>query len=200
MDGLFGGAEPGARLPQCLPRGWADKPASGEDSRVDPGQDGAVEYREGPHIGYRHYAAKGLTPLFPFGHGLGYTRFDMGDMRVTEGETCVIEVPVTNTGHRSGSTVVQVYVSDMAAKVDRPALALMGFDKVVAEPGETVMARVTLGPRAFAHCDTDAKCWRLAPGTFRLQSGISATDLRQTADVIRSAMTLASWRSRPGGA
>ncbi len=189
-DVLYGVTEPSGRLPQSFPRVWSDNPTASDDPRVYPVQDGAVEYREGLHIGYRHYAAKEIAPLFPFGHGLGYTDFEMGDMRVTEGQTCVIEIPVTNTGLRTGSTVVQVYVTDKAAKVDRPMLALQGFAKVLVASGETVLARVDLGPRAFAHCDAVAGCWRIANGTYTIQVGFSATDLRQKSDITRQESTL----------
>jgi hypothetical protein len=113
-----------------------------------------VEYAEGIFIGYRWDDAKGLEPLFPFGHGLSYTRFELGATEVSEktlsiGESLTVRVPVTNIGERAGAEVVQLYVEDVEASVPRPPRELKGFAKVWLEPGEAGMAEFTLTPRDF---------------------------------------------------
>ena len=80
-DVLLGAAEPGGRLPQTFPRAWADNPTASRDPEVYPGRDGRVRYAEGVFIGYRHYDRAGIAPLFPFGHGLGYTTFELAALR-----------------------------------------------------------------------------------------------------------------------
>ena len=81
-DVLIGAAEPGGRLPQTFPARWADNPTASRDPEVYPGLDGRVRYAEGVFVGYRHYDRAGIAPLFPFGHGLGYTRFELSDLVV----------------------------------------------------------------------------------------------------------------------
>ena len=79
-DVVFGDAEPGGRLPQTFPVRWADNPTGGRDPEVYPGRDGKVRYAEGLFVGYRHYDRAGIAPLFPFGHGLSYTRFELTEL------------------------------------------------------------------------------------------------------------------------
>ena len=82
-DVLFGDVEPSGRLAQTFPRRWSDNPAHSQDKVVYPGLNGHVRYDEGIFIGYRHYDRLGIEPLFPFGHGLGYTSFDLSGLKVS---------------------------------------------------------------------------------------------------------------------
>jgi beta-glucosidase len=141
-----------------------------------------VEYEEGIFIGYRWDDAKGLEPLFPFGHGLSYTRFELGATEVSEktlsiGESLTVRVPVTNIGKRAGADVVQLYVEDVEASVPRPPRELKGFAKVWLEPGETGMAEFTLTPRDFAFWDVKGAGWKIEPGEFVLHVGTSSRRL-----------------------
>ncbi|WP_068112968.1 beta-glucosidase [Tropicimonas marinistellae] len=178
-DVLFGDAEPGGRLPQSFPVRWEDNPTQSQDPEVYPGLDGKVRYEEGVFIGYRHYEAKGIEPLFPFGHGLGYTSFALSDMDlIPTPDGAAIDVTLENTGARRGSSVVQLYVGDRHASVPRPARELRDFAKETLEPGEQRRLRFDLPARAFAFYDTDAKQWRVEAGEFEVSAGFSATDIR----------------------
>jgi beta-glucosidase len=84
-DVLTGAAEPGGRLPQTIPARWSDNPAHSQDPEIYPGHGGKVRYAESVFIGYRHYDRHGITPLFPFGFGLGYTSFAVTDLAVSDG-------------------------------------------------------------------------------------------------------------------
>lgn len=191
-DVLFGGVEPTGRLPQSFPMRWADNPTASDDPEVYPGKDGTVRYAEGVFIGYRHYDAKGIVPMFGFGHGLGYTDFDLGEMNVrTVGGDLAVDVPVTNTGARRGSTVVQLYVSDSHAAVRRPEKELKGFAKVSADGGETVTVTIPLRARDFAYFDVSEGCWRVDAGMFTLQAAFSACDIRGSVQVARTAERIA---------
>ena len=77
------GAEPGGRLAQTFPRIWSHNPTHSQDREIYPGLNGHVRYEEGTFIGYRHYDRMGIEPLFPFGHGLSYTSFDLTDVTAT---------------------------------------------------------------------------------------------------------------------
>lgn len=180
-DVLMGDVEPGGRLPQTFPERWEDNPTRSQDPEVYLGQNGKVRYEEGLNIGYRHYDRVGHVPMFPFGHGLGYTAFQMFGATVERvGEGARLRVSLRNTGTRAGATVVQVYVRADDASVPRPLRALKGFAKVRAEAGQEVTATIDLPPRAFMFCDVEAGLWRREAGEFTLSLGFSATDIRAT--------------------
>ncbi|MBC7740434.1 MAG: fibronectin type III-like domain-contianing protein, partial [Candidatus Saccharibacteria bacterium] len=129
---------------------------------------------------HRHYDRHGIQPLFPFGHGLGYTSFALGDLVATPD---AVQVTLTNTGARPGSTVVQVYVGARAASVPRPVRELKGFAKVTLPPGGVEVVTIPLTPRAFAFFDGTAKAWRVEVGVFDISVGFSALDLPLRAEV-----------------
>jgi len=194
-DVLFGDAEPGGRLPQSFPVRWADNPTRSQDPQVYPGVDGKVRYEEGVFVGYRHYDKTGIAPRFPFGFGLGYTNFALGELSVdasrfeTDGEV-VARVTVTNTGARKGSTVVQLYVRDDVASVPRPDKELKAFAKLELAPGESREIALRLDARAFAFYRPQARHWVVEPGSFTLLLGISATDILATATLSRTTTLL----------
>jgi beta-glucosidase len=174
-DVLLGDVEPGGRLPVTIPRRLADTPAY----LSHPGQHGVARYDEGLFIGYRWYDARDIDPLFPFGHGLGYTTWSFGPASVqgniVDGVT--VRVPVTNTGSRPGATVVQCYIEAPTDGPRRPPRELKGFAKVFLQPGETLMAEVWLPERAFAVWDVASHAWRVPGGDYRIEVGASSRDL-----------------------
>ena len=191
-DVLFGDAEPAGRLPQTFPMRWEDNPTRSQDPEVYPGLNGHVRYEEGLFNGYRHYDRQGLEPMFAFGHGLGYTSFDLTDLRaVASGDGAKLSARVTNIGARAGSTVVQVYVGDMESSVSRPARELKTFSKVSLAAGETREISLDLPARAFAFWDDAARGWQVEAGVFRIEAGFSAADIRAVAEVVLGASTMA---------
>jgi len=177
-DVLFGDAEPGGRLPQTFPRRWADNPTHSDDAAVYPGRDGRVRYDEGVFVGYRHYDRAGVSPLFPFGFGLSYADFVLDALTAEATEAgAMASVRVSNRSGRAGSTVVQLYVGDDEARVERPVRELKAFAKVALEPGESRTVTFRLGPRDFAFYDAGAGVWRVEAGSFTLWAGFSAADL-----------------------
>lgn len=173
-DVLFGDAEPGGRLPQTFPMRWQDNPTWSQDPEIYPGLDGRVRYEEGVLVGYRHYDARGIAPLFAFGHGLSYTTFALSDLTGTEDGA---SVTVTNTGDRAGSTVVQLYVGGGDGG---PKRVLRAFRKVRLAPGESAEIELPLTPRDFARWDSAAGLWRVAAGRYRLDAAFSAADAGQS--------------------
>jgi beta-glucosidase len=179
-DVLVGEAEPAGRMPTTWAREERDTPAF----LNFPGEAGVVRYGEGIFVGYRWYDARGIEPMIPFGHGGSYTTFDWGRPTVSgAGTDLVVEVPVTNTGTRTGSDVVQVYVSPHDPPVPRPVKELAGFAKVRLEPGETGVARVGLGERSFARWDPVVHDWVVDPGDYTIVVAASAVDGRGTVEV-----------------
>ena len=194
-DVLTGAAEPGGRLPQTFPVRWSDNPAHSQDREVYPGLEGKVRYEEGVFVGYRHYDLLGMTPLYPFGFGLGYTTFSVSDLAVddsafeADGKVSA-SVTATNTGARAGSTVIQLYVSDTESSSPRPAKELKAFSKVALEPGESRQLTLTLDARSFAFFRTQAKHWLVEAGDFTLRVGQSSADLPLTATIKRNTILM----------
>ncbi|QYO78299.1 beta-glucosidase [Devosia salina] len=190
-DVLTGAAEPGGRLPQTFPVRWADNPAHSQDREVYPGLEGKVRYEEGIFVGYRHYDRVGMTPLYPFGFGLGYTSFALSDLVVDDSAfesdgNVVVSLAVANTGDRPGSTVVQLYVSDEKSSEPRPAKELKAFEKVHLQPGETRSVTLLLDARAFAWYREAAQHWLVEAGSFTISLGQSASDLPLSASLTRA--------------
>jgi beta-glucosidase len=116
-----------------------------------------IDYHEGAEIGYRWFAQQGATPLYAFGHGLGYTTFAYEGLAV---EDLTATFTVTNTGARAGADVPQLYLTE-------PRMRLLGFDRVELAPGESRTVTITAdprlvpdGPRRFAvgHSAADLVC------------------------------------------
>lgn len=190
-DVLFGDVEPGGRLPQTFPVRWRDNPTQSQDPEVYPGLSGKVRYEEGVFVGYRHYEQHGIAPLFPFGHGLGYTSFDLSGLKVESTATgATARVTVANTGDRTGAAVVQIYVGDVEASVKRPVRELKGFARAELEPGASREVVIPLPKRAFAFYDVSGHCWQIEAGAFRVNAGFSATDIRAEATLSLPADTL----------
>jgi len=218
LDVLLGDAEPGGRLPTTFPQRLEHNPTHGNF----PAENGQMRYGEGLLVGYRWYEARGLPTRFAFGHGLSYTTFDLGDAQLSSavfrpGEAIVVEVPVTNTGHRRGCEVVQCYVAPPVSRLRRPPKELKAFAKVWLDPGETGTARLELTDRAFAYWDPgdpDAAAlglrlaasvpwarplsgrstggsWVIDPGAYDLQIGRSSADTAAMASItVSKAVTL----------
>lgn len=179
-DVLLGDAEPAGRMPTTWARDERDTPAY----LNYPGEAGVVRYGEGVFVGYRWYDARAIEPMIPFGHGGSYTTFEWGEPTVAgEGVDVVVEVPVTNTGDRPGSEVVQVYVAPDEHVVPRPDKELAGFAKLTLAPGETGIARVALKDRSFARWDVETHGWFVDPGGYTLVVAASATDVRSRISV-----------------
>ncbi len=190
-DVLFGDVEPGGRLPQTFPKRLSDNSAMIGDPRVYPGKDGHVRYDEGVFVGYRHHDTRGIEPLFPFGFGLGYTRFSWGEAKASaeqmgpEGITVTIDI--TNSGERAGSELVQLYVRPLAPTVARPEKELRAFAKLRLAPGETGTAFLVVWHRDLSYFDEQTKTFRAAAGRYELLLAANASDIRS-----RVAIDLAS--------
>ena len=132
-----------------------------------------IDYHEGAEVGYRWFAEQGTTPLYAFGHGLGYTTFAYSGLDVTGGETVTATFTVTNTGERDGADVAQLYLTS-------PRMRLLGFARVELAAGESRSVTVTAEPRVLARFDAG---WEIAAGAYGVGVGPSAGELVLTADV-----------------
>jgi beta-glucosidase len=142
-----------------------------------------VEYAEGIYVGYRYFDKKKVEPLFPFGYGLSYTKFDYGELKVSPNEAAAgqpveVSLQLRNSGSRSGAEVVELYVHDGHASVDRPIQELKGFQRVELAREETKTVHFTIDRSALAFYSTAKKDWVTEPGQFDVLVGSSSRDIR----------------------
>ncbi|WP_434316156.1 family 78 glycoside hydrolase catalytic domain [Leifsonia sp. P73] len=171
---LTGAINPSGRLAETIPLRLEDTPSY----LSFPGENEVVRYSESVFVGYRYYTAVGRDVRYPFGHGLSYTTFQAELIAdATGADSAIARVTVTNTGTVAGAHVVQLYVAPTDAPVRRPIRELAGFAKVALRPGETATVEIPLDRRAFAYWDAPQSRWWVAPGSYRIQLGESATDI-----------------------
>jgi beta-glucosidase len=166
-DVLFGDMNPAGRLPVTFYESVGQLP---------PFADYAMEGRT-----YRYFRGE---PLYPFGHGLSYTRFEYSGLRVSRARLGSLDrleasVDVRNSGARDGEEVVQLYVRDVEARKGAPLRQLRGFERIRLAKGEERRVSFTLVPeRDLAHYDEARKAFAVEPGEFELEVGASSRDLR----------------------
>jgi len=157
---------------------WEDHPAAGDfGDRYD------THYTEGIYVGYRYFDSTGRQPLFPFGFGLGYTRFELGTAKTDEDAGRIrVSIPVKNIGGRPGKEVVQLYVSKPAGRLDQPYQVLAAFEKTdELKPGEAQELTLAFDIRDLASYDAARAAWILEPGDYVLRAGTSSRDTKAAA-------------------
>ena len=182
-DVLTGAVNPSGKLPFTMPLALSDGPLKTERQYPGIREEGSEwwqeYYDEGVFIGYRWYDTQNLPVQYPFGHGLSYTTFDISGASVkAAGDGFEVTATLTNSGKVAGAGVVQLYVSDTEASVQRPEKELKGFEKVYLEPGESATVRFTLNRRALSFFDADAHDWKAESGEFHALVGLSSRDIR----------------------
>ncbi len=184
---LFGAANPSGKLPISYPASEQDTLYSNNPERypgVDEG-DGfpVIRYSEGRQVGYRWFQAQGIQPLFPFGFGLSYTTFALGDLAVSPAASdgaapLSVEFSVTNTGPVPGAEVAQVYLGIPVE--GQPPKRLVGFQKVHLQPGESRRVRVVIDPANTNHplsvWDPCVQGFVVKPGDYTVYVGNSSAD------------------------
>jgi beta-glucosidase len=178
---LFGDVDASGRLPCTFPRQLADSPAHALNAY--PGANGTETYSEGLLVGYRWFDAKNIEPLFPFGYGLSYTKFDYSALRIAQAKdpanpVVTVQFDLANTGARAGAEIPQVYVAQVNPSVPRPPKELKGFAKVWLNPGQKRSVSIRLDRSAFAFYDPVRKGWVAEKGDFKILLGSSSRDIR----------------------
>ena len=132
-----------------------------------------MHYDEGADVGYKRFAKLGLSPLYPFGYGLSYTRFGYSDLQVTGGDTLTVSFKVKNTGEVAGKATPQVYLNTAPSGAVK---RLIGFDKVELTPGEVKTITLKADPRLLAHFDTKVNTWVVDGGAYSVAVAQDAMD------------------------
>ena len=186
---LFGDAEPGGRLAESWPVCEEHTAAYMDFTRHCRDMHDVV-YSEGIYVGYRWYDKRKLPVQYPFGHGLSYTSFEVGKPALSKSDlgpedALTITVPVTNTGNRAGSQVVQLYLSYPEHSIcDHPVKELKAFAKLHLQPGETKEAVMTLKKKDFSFFAPAQDKWILEDGGYELLIGTSAKDICHKCTVV----------------
>jgi beta-glucosidase len=192
---LAGDVSPSGKLPISIEKQAEDAPGypflpEGEELYtgwdIDSQLDSAVYdviYDEGVFTGYRWYEAKNLEPLYPFGFGLSYSDFEYSKLKLSSneikpGETLTVKFVLENTGNVEAAEIVQLYISDPEASVDRPVKELKNFIKVNLMPGEEVMVELEIGPEDLSFYDENTAAWVAEPGKFNVLVGAASNDIR----------------------
>lgn len=170
-DVLFGDCNPSGRLTFTFPRNVGQIPIY--YYRKNTGRPPAGRYTS-------FYLDSSVDPLYPFGYGLSYTRFDYADLqlsagRIGPGDVLEASVNVTNAGDREGDETVQLYVRDLVASVTQPLKKLIGYRKIRLAPGETKTVTFRVTPEQLAILDADMRLAAEA-GTFRLTVGPNSSE------------------------
>ena len=131
---------------------------------------------------YEDYSMKGRTyryfndPLFAFGYGQSYTTFEIGEAKIDgKGTDYQVTIPVTNTGKRNGTEIVQLYIRDLSDK-EGPLKSLRGFQRVEVKAGQTATATITLDAKSFEFWDAATNTMRTKPGQYEILYGTSSRD------------------------
>jgi beta-glucosidase len=171
-EALLGKVNPGAKLPVSVVRDAGQVP---------------LFYNHKPSA-RRGYLFEDAAPLFPFGHGLSYTTFEISEprlsaTRVGSDQPVQVEATVRNTGSRAGDEVVQLYITRTELPVTRPVLELKGFERVTLAPGESRTVRFTLTPAQLAYFDRAMKEVN-GPGPVAVHVGNSSASLKSASFVV----------------
>jgi beta-glucosidase len=178
---LFGDVNPSAKLPATFPRSDEQGPLTSPERF--PGVNDTVRYDENLLVGYRYFDARGQQPAFPFGHGLSYTTFSYGNLRVLRSFRrggAIVKVRVRNTGDREGAEVVQLYVG-FPPGAGEPPKVLKAFRKVQLDPGQRSTVTLMLDRRDLSVWSEPRDGWVSPSGQYRLMVGSSSRDIRASA-------------------
>lgn len=184
-DILFGKAVPEGKLTATWAERYEDYPCADSFSYLN-GNLEKEEYREGIYVGYRYFDSFGVKPLFPFGHGLSYTSFEMKFHEIKAKENALgAEVTVTNTGSSyAGREVVQVYVSLPRTGTEKEYRRLAGFRKTDSlKPGESQNVVVEIRQKQLAVFSEERQAWIVEKGIYGIWIGGSSAEARLCAFV-----------------
>jgi beta-glucosidase len=192
---ISGKINPSGKLPITIEKDFIDSPGygyipAGEElysgwkddiEKIKPVFD--VIYKEGIFVGYRWYEKNKIKPLFPFGFGLSYTKFEYSNLKISKkptgnDENFVVSFTVTNTGKMAGSEIAQLYVQDIESSLPRPVKELKGFEKVYLEPGISAEMNIVLTKHDLSFWDTKKGGWIAEPGMFNIYIGTSSKDFK----------------------
>lgn len=197
-DVVDGSVNPSGKLPMSIEKEFKDSPAYGtmpkhaefykEKRNEQLIQVYDVNYSEGVLVGYRWYETKKIEPLFPFGHGLSYTTFEISNPKLSSKDIkadgkVTITASIANTGKRDGAEVVQLYISEVSPIVERPAKELKGIRKIFLKAGEKKNISFDVSYTDLAYWNEGIHQWSVNPGIFKILLATSSADIKNEAAI-----------------
>ena len=199
-DIVTGKVNPSGKLPMTIERSFKDSPAVNSvpqgfnlaKAKGNPNEKAFhpwtydIHYHESVLVGYRWYETKGIEPLYPFGYGLSYTKFELKSAKVlgrgkvktlTADKPLKVAVEVANTGSMAGAEVVQLYVSEKNPTVLRPKKELKAFEKVTLAPGEKKVVTFEVDKSMLAFWCDKAHAWTANAGDYTISLGTSSANI-----------------------
>lgn len=182
---LTGKVSPSGKLPETYPMSLSDTPCLDD---YTTGKDNNLIYRESIYVGYRYYEKANVPVLFPFGHGLSYTKFDYSNLTlskssITPDEKVTLTFSIANSGSFSAAETAQVYVGLKDSLVYRAKKELKDFAKVYINAGSSQTVTIELDRSAFEYYSPTLRAWVVEPGTYDIMVGASSADIRLTATI-----------------
>ncbi|MBP5492339.1 MAG: glycoside hydrolase family 3 C-terminal domain-containing protein [Clostridiales bacterium] len=180
-DILYGKINPSGKLAETFPMKLSDTP-----TYLNFGEKRQALYCESVFIGYRYYDSANMNVLFPFGHGLSYSKFSyskdiqFSSSAYNEGDELTVSLDVTNISDMDGKEVVQLYVAPPKSKIFKPVSELRAFKKVFVQRGSTITVEFKLDSRAFAYYNVNIGDWHVESGEYEIRIGASSRDIRAT--------------------
>jgi beta-glucosidase len=181
---LYGDYNPSGKLPMTFPRNVGQLPLYYNYKNT-----GRPSANEPESVFWSHYIDEKNTPLFAFGHGLSYSKFEYSELKVSKasfskGETIQVQVELKNNSTVEGKEVVQLYIRDVVGSFTRPVKELKGFEMVELKPFESKVITFTIDQEMLAFY-TANKTWEAEPGTFKVFVGGSSDQLLETEIVLK---------------
>jgi len=178
-DMLTGDINPSGKMPITLPKKLTDT----APIMLNDYNEKESLYSEGVYIGYRWFEQQDIKPNFYFGHGLSYSSFAYSNIKLSTGtfikdQTLTVTATVTNNSTVAGAEIVQLYLHDKVASVERPYKELKGFDKVFLRAGESKQVSITLTQRDLSFWDVNTNDWLAEVGQFEVLLGASVEDIK----------------------
>jgi beta-glucosidase len=177
---LYGDYNPSGKLPMTFPRNIGQVPIYYNYKNT-----GRPTMNEPESVFWSHYSDEKNTPLYPFGHGLSYSKFDYSDLKLSNnafsknGEI-LVSVTLKNSGKVAGKEVVQLYIRDLIGSITRPVKELKGFEMVELQPNESKTVTFTINEKTIEFFTANSK-WEAESGDFKVfVGGSSATTLESS--------------------
>jgi len=165
---LFGDYNPAGKIPMTFPRSVGQVPIY--YNNYNTGRPGPK-----PEVFWSHYSDESTKPLYPFGYGLSYTKFEYSNLQINSNNPSAIKVSVTvkNTGSFTGEEVTQLYIHDKVASVVRPVKELKGFSKYSLKPNESKLVEFVLTNKELGFYNNNGE-FVVEPGEFDVMIGTNS--------------------------
>ena len=137
-------------------------------------------YEEGIYVGYRHFDKNNIKVSFPFGYGLSYTNFEYSDLKVIKQDQKInLSLKIKNTGYVKGKEIIQVYISKINSKIDRPTKELKGFSKTrLLNVAESSILDIEIPLSDFSYWNEEINNWSIENGEYNILIGSSSRDIK----------------------